>query len=228
MCNRRRFFFALVAAAVTVSTASPQDWGRDDHDKIKHVLSISIDGMHAVDFLNCSNGIGGSTGPDGGAPYCPALAALGTTGISYQNAALPSHPIRSGFNCDRPERRRTQERWRLYDVAYRSSAGAARYPNRKRSERWKLRSRPSQRNEDGFEEGIDIDQNYLNGGNPSAGNGYDGTASSIDFKKLPRDPYQIALPFIRGTSFAITRSLELSMKWRVHGRGQISTPLIRL
>jgi predicted AlkP superfamily pyrophosphatase or phosphodiesterase len=32
----------------------------------KHVLLVSIDGMHAVDFLNCSKGI---SGVNGGAPY---------------------------------------------------------------------------------------------------------------------------------------------------------------
>jgi hypothetical protein len=41
----RRFFSILVAAAVTGSTALPQNWGGDDHGKIKHVLLISIDGM---------------------------------------------------------------------------------------------------------------------------------------------------------------------------------------
>jgi hypothetical protein len=40
---------------------------------IKRVLLISIDGMHAVDFINCSQGI---SGVNGGAPYCPNLAAL--------------------------------------------------------------------------------------------------------------------------------------------------------
>jgi hypothetical protein len=48
---------------------------------IKHVLLISIDGMHAVDFANCANGI------NGGAPYCPNMAALAQTGVTYQNAS---------------------------------------------------------------------------------------------------------------------------------------------
>jgi hypothetical protein len=38
---------------------------------IKHVLLLSIDGMHAVDFYNCANGIAGL---NAGAPYCPNLA----------------------------------------------------------------------------------------------------------------------------------------------------------
>ena len=44
---------------------------------IKRVLLISIDGMHAVDFINCAAGI---SGVNGGAAYCPNLAGLAETG----------------------------------------------------------------------------------------------------------------------------------------------------
>ena len=56
--------------------------------KIKHVLLLSIDGMHAVDFYNCAHGI---TGANSGEPYCPNLAALGKTGVNYV-AASSSKP----------------------------------------------------------------------------------------------------------------------------------------
>jgi Type I phosphodiesterase / nucleotide pyrophosphatase len=46
------------------------------------VLLLSIDGMHAVDFYNCTNGI---AGVNGGFPYCPNMAALSQTGINYVN-----------------------------------------------------------------------------------------------------------------------------------------------
>jgi hypothetical protein len=36
--------------------------------------------MHAVDFLNCSEGL---TNINGDAPYCPNLARLRATGINY-------------------------------------------------------------------------------------------------------------------------------------------------
>jgi hypothetical protein len=49
-----------------------------------HVLLISIDGMHALDFANCSQGI--ST-VNGGAPYCPTLAELAQTGVTYLEAS---------------------------------------------------------------------------------------------------------------------------------------------
>ena len=50
----------------------------------KHVLLISIDGMHALDFANCSTGI---ATVNAGAPYCPALAQLAQTGVTYVEAS---------------------------------------------------------------------------------------------------------------------------------------------
>jgi hypothetical protein len=51
---------------------------------IKHVMLISIDGMHALDFANCAQGIAGISN---GKPYCPNLAQLETTGVNYTNAS---------------------------------------------------------------------------------------------------------------------------------------------
>ena len=42
----------LLAASAATSTATT----------IKHVLLISIDGMHALDFINCAAGISGVNG----------------------------------------------------------------------------------------------------------------------------------------------------------------------
>jgi hypothetical protein len=50
---------------------------------IKHVMLISIDGMHALDYLNCSAGVGGTAGT----PTCPNLVALGQTGVNYLQAS---------------------------------------------------------------------------------------------------------------------------------------------
>jgi len=43
---------------------------------IQHVLLISVDGLHAIDYLNCVRG-----------GYCPHLAALGTNGVNYLNTS---------------------------------------------------------------------------------------------------------------------------------------------
>src|ERR1700749_5096520 len=76
----------LLAACSTVSAvAQDNDWGRGP---IKHVLLVSVDGMHAADFENCAKGI---SSINNGEPYCPALAALGKTGVNYV-AASTSKP----------------------------------------------------------------------------------------------------------------------------------------
>jgi hypothetical protein len=51
----------------------------------QHVLLISIDGMHAVDFTNCTNGVATS----GNQPYCPNLVNLSKTGVTYLQALTP-------------------------------------------------------------------------------------------------------------------------------------------
>jgi hypothetical protein len=56
---------------------------RAQNGPIQHVLLISIDGMHAVDYLNCVAGVGGTAGT----PTCPNLAALGKTGVNYLQAS---------------------------------------------------------------------------------------------------------------------------------------------
>ncbi len=74
---------AGIATAITLASwtnGMATDSSAVGTEKVKHVLLISIDGMHAVDFYNCANGIAGA---NGGQPYCPNLAALGQTGINY-------------------------------------------------------------------------------------------------------------------------------------------------
>ena len=46
----------------------------------KHVLLISVDGMHALDFANCS-------GQSGGPILCPNLLALSKNGLIYTQAS---------------------------------------------------------------------------------------------------------------------------------------------
>src|SRR5579863_8777826 len=68
---------ALMLSTMSSVYAGPKDGpqlGNDGGRRIRHVLLISIDGMHAIDFLNCSKGVSGA---NGGAPYCPNLAELG-------------------------------------------------------------------------------------------------------------------------------------------------------
>ena len=72
------------AIALLLATSLATAQADKDHDSaVKHVLLISIDGMHSLDFSNCSKGI---SAINGGAPYCPALAALAQHGMNYLQA----------------------------------------------------------------------------------------------------------------------------------------------
>jgi predicted AlkP superfamily pyrophosphatase or phosphodiesterase len=81
-----RFILAGIAVAIALASSTrgtAADASSVGSGKIKHVVLLSIDGMHEVDFYNCAHGIAGA---NGGHPYCPNLAALGNTGINYVNA----------------------------------------------------------------------------------------------------------------------------------------------
>jgi len=73
----------LLAASAGLPAHADGDLGFGG-DGIKRVLLISIDGMHALDFINCAEGI---SGVNGGAPYCPNLAELAETGVNYLEAS---------------------------------------------------------------------------------------------------------------------------------------------
>jgi hypothetical protein len=72
---------ALGTALLTVWSASPAQ--AESVGSIQHVLLISIDGMHSVDFANCAAGI---AGVNNGATYSPSLAELGETGANFNLA----------------------------------------------------------------------------------------------------------------------------------------------
>jgi hypothetical protein len=80
--NASRLVLAGTAVALMLSPnyGIAADTNTVGSKNVKHVLLLSIDGMHAVDFYNCSRGIAGA---NSGEPYCPNLAALGKTGINY-------------------------------------------------------------------------------------------------------------------------------------------------
>ena len=80
---------ALLLASTVAPGAAASARDLDDHGRIQHVLLISIDGMHALDFINCAKGV---SGVNNGQPYCPRLAALGQIGVNYldTSASKPS------------------------------------------------------------------------------------------------------------------------------------------
>ena len=190
-----------LAAACSTLGAVAQENDRD-RGPIKRVLLISVDGMHAVDFKNCAHGI--STVNDG-EPYCPAMAALSKTGINYV-AASTSKPSDSfpGLTAiitgGSPALTGV-----YYDVAYARNldAPAKTTGNGVAAGPCTPFAKPTGTTTE-YEEGIDIDQTKLNGGAPGAAL-TDGGFTSIDPKKLPRDPNQGCNPvypwdFVRANS----------------------------
>jgi len=173
-----------LAAICSVGIATAQD-NNSHHGHIKRVLLISVDGMHAVDFANCASGI--ST-VNNGAPYCPALAALGKTGINYV-AASTSKPSDSfpGLTAiitgGSPALTGV-----YYDVAYSRNydAPAKTTGNGLGAGPCTPGAAPTGTTTE-YEEGIDIDQTKVNGGAPGASL-TDGGLASIDPQRLVRDP----------------------------------------
>jgi hypothetical protein len=197
--------FSLAAVCSAVS-AIAQDHN-DDHDhfgqgRIKHVLLISVDGMHAVDFANCANGI--ST-VNNGQPYCPALAGLSKTGINYvaANTSKPSDSfpgLTAIITGGSPALTGV-----YYDVAYSRNYNvpAKTTGNGVQAGPCTANTTPTGTTTE-YEEGIDLDQSKVNGGAPGAAL-TDGGLASIDPQRLVRDPSKGCAPvfpweFVRANS----------------------------
>jgi hypothetical protein len=153
--------------------------GGDENGAFQHVLLLSIDGFHAVDYLNCVK-----------AGTCPNLAALGKTGVNYlaTSTSKPSDSFPGLTAIISGGSPRTEGAF--YDSAYDRSldppaettgnglvgapglctSGAA--PTGTATE---------------YEEGIDFDQTHLNGISAGSAAG-DGGVNSIKSTRLPRDP----------------------------------------
>jgi hypothetical protein len=183
---KQRSLLLTFLAVFTVVSALAQDHDNDwDRSQIRHVLLISVDGMHAVDFQNCAQGIAGF---NNGAPYCPNLAALGTTGVNYVAASTskPSDSFPGLMTIVTGATPRTMGVY--YDVSYdRSLDGPAKTTgNGNAASPCKPNAAPTGYTTE-YEEGIDLDQTKLNGGAPGASL-TDGGIASIDPTRLDRDP----------------------------------------
>src|ERR1700746_2126106 len=70
----RKSISAILLSLVLLGGTTPARAGADElrGRRVQHLLLISIDGMHAVDYENC---VASKT--------CPHVAALGKTGVNY-------------------------------------------------------------------------------------------------------------------------------------------------
>jgi len=80
----RRFLPCWLVAFACVSLFSATSAAQGS-SKIQHVLLISIDGMHSLDYANCAKGVP----VYGNQTYCPHLSSLSATGVHYLQALTP-------------------------------------------------------------------------------------------------------------------------------------------
>ncbi|HEX7915346.1 alkaline phosphatase family protein [Rudaea sp.] len=191
---------AILAGAAAIHPASAVA----EPTRIKQVLLISIDGMHAVDFANCAKGM---AAVNGGAPYCPQLAALAKNGVNYLQASAtkPSDSFPGSAALATGASPRTSGF--LYDVSYDRAlsppaqttpygitGGANLCPG-------------TVGTQVGFDEQIDVDYTQLNGG------------GGINPAYLPRDPKNDCAPvyphsFLRvNTVFEVIHQLGGYTAW---------------
>jgi hypothetical protein len=169
---------ALALGLVAIGATSASAAGLD-----RHVLLISIDGMHALDYQNCVT-----------ADICPTLKALGQHGVHYTRTSTsrPSDSFPGLMAIVTGGTPKTVGAY--YDVAYdrvlappvnktgNGVLGGTCTPGVANGTRTE------------YEEGIDIDQTKLNGGSPLYTNPIDGGYLSIDPARLPRDPFKECSP----------------------------------
>lgn len=151
------------------------------------MLLISIDGMHALDYLNCSRGMAGVSG---GSPFCPNLAALATTGVNYRNTSTskPSDSFPGLMSIVSGASAATMGVF--YDVSYDRSLAPPAKTTGKGVAAGTCTPGVLNGTRMEYEEGIDLDQTQLNGGAPFGGGGI----ASIDVARLPRDPSNSCKP----------------------------------
>jgi len=179
---------ALIAAFILSTMSNVYAEPQGGRHQIRRVLLISIDGMHALDFANCANGI--ST-INGGQPYCPNLAELGENGVNYLGASTskPSDSFPGLMSIVTGGSPRTMGVF--YDVAFdRVLAPPATMTGNGILAGVCTPGQPNGTTTE-YEEGISIDQTQLNGGAPG---GADGGRLSLDPTKMPRDPFNGCAP----------------------------------
>jgi len=180
---------ALAVSAVTVALAqgaAESNWHDKDHDlRARHVLLISIDGMHAVDFKNCM-----------AARTCPNLAALASKGVRYTSASTSkpsdSFPgLMAIVTGGSPKLMGV-----YYDVAYDRVLAPPAVDTGNGVLHGNCVEGQANGTRTEYEEGDDFDQTKLNGVNDgtAAYGKFDGGAVAIDAQRLVRDPFHGCSP----------------------------------
>ena len=186
--------FFLASAISFAPVAAAQDGHHSgDHLGGRHVLLISIDGMHAVDYENC---VASNT--------CPTLASLGKTGANYTRTTTsrPSDSFPGLMALVTGGSPRTVGAF--YDVAYDRVLAPPKIATGNQLPGGDCVVGQIHRNSDGstgteteYEEGNEFDETQLNG-RPfpptSPLDAIDGGVKSINPDRLIRDPFNNCQP----------------------------------
>ena len=176
---------AVALSVVLIGTSLPaparaNDESGDGH-KIKHVLLISIDGMHALDYENC---VASKT--------CPTLAALGKTGVNYTRTTTsrPSDSFPGLMALVTGGSPRTVGAF--YDVAYDRVLAPPKTATGNGLPAGNCVQGQINGTQTEYEEGDSFDETKVNGGGPYST--FDGGVLSIDPDRLVRDPFNGCKP----------------------------------
>src|SRR5579859_3623029 len=142
----------------------------NDRNGVRHVLLISIDGMHAVDYENC---IASNT--------CPHLAALGKTGVTYTRTTTsrPSDSFPGLMALVTGGTPKTVGAF--YDVAYDRVLAPPTIATGNGLPGGTCTPNTINGTQTEYEEGVEFNQSLVNGGGPYAT--FDGGVKSIDPRK---------------------------------------------
>ena len=180
----RKSISAILLSLVLLGATNPARAGDDELKgrKTKHVLLISIDGMHAVDYENC---VASKT--------CPHLAALGKTGVNYTRTTTsrPSDSFPGLMSIVSGGSPRTVGAF--YDVAYDRVLAPPKIATGNGLPGGTCIVNQINGTQTEYEEGNEFDQSKLNGGFA----GYstiDGGVKSINPDRLIRDPFNNCNP----------------------------------
>ena len=140
-------FLAAIAGA-TLARA-------DDHMENNHVLLISIDGMHAVDYEICAKN-----------NTCPTLAKLGKTGVNYTRTTTsrPSDSFPGLMALVTGGTPRSVGAF--YDVAWDRVLAPPSATTGNGLAGGTCKQNQNNGTQTEYEEGVEIDQTKLNGGGP--------------------------------------------------------------
>jgi hypothetical protein len=209
LSDRRFLSLGLVALALVglfSLTAAAQGTS-----KIQHVLLISIDGMHSLDFANCVKGV-----PIyGNLTYCPHLATLSATGVHYLQALTPKPSDSFPGLVAQITGGTPRSAGMYYDVSYDRALSPP-----KKTTPYGIVGGPTLcpsviGTQVGFDEEIDYNYLRLDSGKPDGSSGING----INPDYLPRDPKNGCAPiyphsFIRAnTIFNVVRNAGGYTAW---------------